>query len=47
MISGFIPTLHNTTSGFLIMLPPEGGSEMDMIVEEVLKMIMSLGLMMP
>lgn len=47
LISVFIPTTPNPTSGFLIMVPPEDTVELDMSVDEALRMIISLGVIIP
>ncbi len=47
LISVFIPTTPNPTSGFLIMVPPEDTVELDMTVDEALRMIISLGVIIP
>lgn len=47
MISLFIPTTPNPTSGFLIMVPKNEAIEMSMTVDEALKFIISLGVMQP
>lgn len=47
LISVFIPTTPNPTSGFLIMVPPEDTVELEMSVDEALKMIISLGVIVP
>jgi uncharacterized membrane protein len=39
----FVPTTPNPTSGFVIIVPKEELIELDMPVEEGLKLIMSLG----
>ncbi len=43
MISIFIPTTPNPTSGFLMMVPRQQCIELDMTVDEALKYIISLG----
>ena len=43
MVSAFIPTTPNPTSGFLIMVPKDKAQELDMSVEEAFKMVVSLG----
>ncbi|HRD70046.1 MAG TPA: DUF502 domain-containing protein [Legionella sp.] len=45
MVSLFIPTTPNPTSGFLIMLPKKDAIELDMSIDEALKFILSLGVM--
>lgn len=43
MLSVFIPTTPNPTSGFLLMVPKDQVRELDMSVEEAFKTIVSLG----
>lgn len=45
--SVFVPTAPNPTSGYLIILPPEQIQDLDMSVDEALKFIISLGVMLP
>lgn len=47
LISVFIPTTPNPTSGFLIMIPKKDAIEVEMSVDEALKCIISLGVMQP
>jgi len=47
VICAFIPTTPNPTSGFLVMLPRKDVVEMDMSVDDALKMIISLGVVSP
>jgi len=47
MISVFIPTTPNPTSGFLMMLPKSDAIEMEMTTEAALKFVISLGVMQP
>ena len=47
MISVFIPTTPNPTSGFLMMIPKRDVIELDMTIDEALKFIISLGVMLP
>lgn len=47
MISVFIPTTPNPTSGFLVMVPREDAVELSMSTENALKFIISLGVMSP
>ncbi len=47
VISVFIPTTPNPTSGFVLMVPEEDAIELDMTVEEGLKMIISMGVVVP
>ncbi|MEM4408447.1 MAG: DUF502 domain-containing protein [Candidatus Caldarchaeum sp.] len=44
MLSLFLPTSPNPTSGFYIVLPEEDVTELEMSTEEAFKIIMSLGL---
>ena len=43
----FIPTTPNPTSGYIIMIPKDEVIELDMSVEDALKMIISLGVVVP
>lgn len=43
----FIPTTPNPTSGFIILVPTEDVIELDMNVDEALKMVISLGMVEP
>ncbi len=45
MVTVFIPTTPNPTSGFLMMLPKSEAVELTMTVEAALKFIISLGVM--
>ncbi|KTD11014.1 transmembrane protein [Legionella gratiana] len=47
LISVFIPTTPNPTSGFLMMIPKRDVVELDMSIDEALKFIISLGVMPP
>lgn len=47
VISVFIPTTPNPTSGFVLMVPEEDVIELEMTVEEGLKMIISMGVVVP
>ncbi|MDO8826481.1 DUF502 domain-containing protein [Methylophaga sp.] len=47
VISVFIPTTPNPTSGFVLMVPESDVIELDMSVEEGLKMIISMGVVVP
>ncbi|WP_298624231.1 DUF502 domain-containing protein [uncultured Legionella sp.] len=47
MLSLFIPTTPNPTSGFLLMYPKKDTIELDMSIDEALKCIISLGVMQP
>ena len=43
----FVPTTPNPTSGFIIIVPKRDIVELDMEVDEALKMIISLGVVVP
>ncbi|GGI81419.1 DUF502 domain-containing protein [Legionella impletisoli] len=47
MVSIFIPTTPNPTSGFLMMVPRSDVIELSMTIDEALKFIISLGVMQP
>jgi uncharacterized membrane protein len=47
MLSVFIPTTPNPTSGFLMMVPKDDVIELSMSTDEALKFIISLGVMNP
>jgi uncharacterized membrane protein len=47
VICVFVPTTPNPTSGFIIMVPRNEVIELDMDVESALKMIVSLGVVVP
>lgn len=47
LISVFIPTTPNPTSGFLMMISKRDVIEVDMSIDEALKFIISLGVMPP
>ncbi|OGT54420.1 MAG: hypothetical protein A3F43_04880 [Gammaproteobacteria bacterium RIFCSPHIGHO2_12_FULL_42_10] len=47
MVSYFIPTTPNPTSGFLMMAPRSQVTELDMSVDQALKFVISLGVMQP
>jgi uncharacterized membrane protein len=47
LICTFVPTTPNPTSGFIIMVPRDEAVVLDMPVEEALKMIISLGVVVP
>ncbi len=47
MVTVFIPTTPNPTSGFLLVIPKSEAYPLDMTVEEALKMVISLGVVMP
>ncbi len=45
MLSLFVPTTPNPTSGFFMMIPKQDAFELSMTVDEALKLIISLGVM--
>ena len=47
VICTFVPTTPNPTSGFIIIVPRKDVIELDMDVDEALKMIISLGVVVP
>ena len=47
VVSIFVPTTPNPTSGFVVMVPEKDVIELDMTVEEGLKMIISMGVVVP
>ena len=47
VICVFVPTTPNPTSGFIIMVPRSDVIDLDMDVEEALKMVVSLGVVVP
>lgn len=47
LLSVFVPTTPNPTSGFLLMIPREQTWETSLSVDEALKLIISLGVMQP
>jgi len=47
MITIFIPTTPNPTSGFLMMVPRQEIHELDMTVDQAFKLVVSLGVVQP
>ena len=47
LMTVFVPTTPNATSGFIVFVPSEDVIELTMSVEEALKMIISLGVVVP
>jgi len=47
VVNIFVPTTPNPTSGFFIMLPKSDVIELDMTIDEGLKMIISAGVVVP
>ncbi|EPX78166.1 DUF502 domain-containing protein [Salipiger mucosus] len=47
LVSVFVPTTPNPTSGFLLFFPAEDVIELDMTIEEAAKLVISAGLVYP
>lgn len=47
MVSLYVPTTPNPTSGFLLFVPRRQVKPLKMSVEEALKLIVSLGIVLP
>jgi len=47
VVGCFVPTTPNPTSGFIIIVPKKDVTTLDMEVDEALKMIISLGVVVP
>lgn len=47
MVTIFIPTTPNPTSGLLTIIPRKDTIELDMTVEQAIKMVISIGVMIP
>jgi len=47
MVNVFVPTTPNPTSGFFLLLPAEDVMELSMTVDEALKMVVSVGMVVP
>jgi len=47
LVSVYVPTTPNPTSGFLLFLPKSEVTELEMSVDEALKMVISLGMIEP
>lgn len=47
VVAVFVPTTPNPTSGFVLMIPRREVTELDMEVDEALKMIISMGVVVP
>ncbi len=47
LLSVFVPTTPNPTSGFLLFFPREDVVELDMSIEEAAKLVISAGLVIP
>jgi len=47
MVSVFVPTTPNPTSGFLLFFPKSDIVELDMSIEDAAKLVISAGLVYP
>jgi uncharacterized membrane protein len=47
VVTVFLPTTPNPTSGFMLFVPLSGIIELDMSVEDAVKMVVSLGVVVP
>ena len=47
MVNVFVPTTPYPTSGFLLLFPVEDVIELDMSVEDAIKLVVSAGLVIP
>ena len=47
LVTIFIPTTPNPTSGFLMMIPKKDTIELNMSVDEALRLVISLGVVLP
>lgn len=47
LVSVFVPTTPNPTSGFIVMLPAEDITQLDISVEDGFKFIISMGVIVP
>ena len=47
VVACFVPTTPNPTSGFIILVPKRDAIELDMEVDEAVKLVMSLGVVVP
>jgi uncharacterized membrane protein len=47
MLTVFVPTAPNPTSGYTILVPPSDVKELDITVDEALKFVISLGVVAP
>ena len=47
MVACFVPSTPNPTTGYIIMVPREDVLELDMSVEDAIKFVMSLGVVVP
>ena len=47
MVNVFVPTTPNPTSGFLLFIPKDDAVELDMSVEDAIKLVVSAGMVVP
>ena len=47
VVCAFVPTTPNPTSGYIIIVPKKDVIELDMEIDEALKMVISLGVVVP
>ena len=47
MVNVFVPTTPNPTSGFLLFIPKEDAVELDLSVEDAIKLVVSAGMVVP
>lgn len=47
LITAFVPTTPNPTSGFLLLVPESTVQELDISIDEALKLVISLGVVQP
>ena len=47
IINVFVPTTPNPTSGFLLFVPSQDAIELNISIEEALRMVISLGVIIP
>lgn len=47
LITVFVPTTPNPTSGFLLLVPKKDAIDLDLSIDEALKMVISLGVVQP
>jgi uncharacterized membrane protein len=47
LVGVFMPTTPNPTSGFIVFLPREDVVELDMSIDQAMKMVLTLGVVTP
>jgi uncharacterized membrane protein len=47
LVTVFVPTTPNPTSGFILFIPIDEAKKLDIDVEDALKLVMSLGVVTP